>query len=270
MVLSVLFSTSFAAHAATIPLYPTWTPEPAPNRAPPFYVWQNDPALTEFLRSDGTTPVCVPSAISNAMVYQYSYKKNPANQLRLPGMSADGKSIDSNTLIRHFAKICKEYDGGYDIYDAGECIRATYQNSGYANSKIKVIRGQLQDRSNTLETVDRAPTIADLKTALAEGYEVIASFAMMRFDSQKGEWVKQSGHAVNIYGVKDNVLFVSNPSRKYRMNFIDPLFDIVTFKPSAPGTPAPGIYAPIEVTGRILNFPNQTTFLSGLLIFKAQ
>jgi hypothetical protein len=270
MYIMALVGSASSSSAAQIQLNRAWTPAAAPyNRAPPFYVWQNDRGLSEYLYSDGTTGLCVPATISNAMIYQYAFKDERSPHLKLPGISPDGTSIDGNTLIRHFARKCN-YDDGVDFYDAGKCVLATYLESGYTKAKVRIIRKYIRNQEPPLEIESRAPTLNDLKKALDEGYEVIASLASMRFDPKNQQWEKVSGHAVNIYGMNGNEIIVSNPTRAYRMNFSDPLFDVGLALPSTPGTLEPALYAPIEITGRLLNFPNQTTFLAGLLLMKAQ
>ena len=269
LLFTIVFAAASVSWAGQIQLNLPWTPVSALNRAPPFYVWQNDPGLTEYLFPNGTTGLCVPAAISNSMIYQYAFKSTRATHLKLPGLSADGNSINSNTLVRYYAKQCN-YNDGVDFLDAGKCILNTYLEAGYVKPKVTVIRKYMTNDEPRMSVENRAPTLSDLRRGLDEGYEVIASLAMMKFDYVEKKWVKQSGHAIGVYGMNGNEIYVSNPTRAYRMNFVDPLFDVATLKLSDPQMIIPPMYAPIEVTGRLLNFPNQTTFLAGLIFMKPE
>ena len=126
------------ANAALIPLQSSWKPEP--GKAPPYYVWQNDPGLTEYLNG-GVTGLCIPAAISNAFIYQYAFKADAATELKLPGIQVDAlqkRNVDSNTLVRYFAKACHSSStGATEIAEAANCIEQFYTDSGYKQSQVK-------------------------------------------------------------------------------------------------------------------------------------
>ena len=258
------------------------------NRASSFYVWQNDPSLSDlFVRysSDGSgaTDLCVPSAIGNALLREYSRVAPQARSLRIPGLTPDGASVDTSVLIRELGYRCGDggLRGSFEPWGSAMCIRQIFRDSGYFESTVKLIRSYGKRLPEPgLEYFNRAPTLQDLVVAIREGYQVIASFAHMKWNGREARWVKTSGHSVNVVGFGRNsenpdssmILYVQNPTNVYRMDFTHPIFDEISLKVRDDLAVQPAAYSSIEAKGggRIkLNHPGRTTFLSGLILLNA-
>jgi hypothetical protein len=258
------------------------------NRASSFYVWQNDPSLSDlFVRysSDGSgaTDLCVPSAIGNALLQEYSRVSPQARSLRVPGLTPDGASVDTSVLIRELGYRCG--DGGlrgtFEPWSSAMCIRQIFRDSGYFESTVRLIRSYGKRIPEPgLEYLNRAPTLRDLVLAIREGYQVIASFAHMKWNGRESRWVKTSGHSLNVVGFGRNsedpnssmILYVQNPTNVYSMDLTHPIFDEITLKVRDDLAVLPATYSNIEAKGggRIkLNYPGRTTFLSGLILLNA-
>jgi hypothetical protein len=264
-----------SASAALIPLTSTWTP--APNKAPPYYIWQNDPQLTEYLNQNGVTGLCVPAAISNAVLYEFAFKAKRATGLKIPGIMTDGATgnalVDSNAMIRYFARTCGYQNGvGTSLVAGAECIAQFYQDSGYPDAQVKMIRKNVPSNANDVEFIDRLPTTDDIAQALEQKYEVIASVVTMNYDVERARWIKVGSHSFNIYGIQGQTLTVSNPTRAYRMNFIDPVFDTITFDSASfgSGVSSPDSYSSIRLVGRLIGHTGATTFLAGLTLIRPE
>jgi len=255
-----------SASAALIPLQTSWTP--AANEAPPYYIWQNDPELTEYLSAQGTTGLCIPASIANAVLYETAFKTPKAN-LNLPGRTTDPQTgqpaVDSNAMIRYFAQAC-HYDPalrGVRIPDEANCIVQFYQDSGYGKAEVKEIRKDVPGLRPEVRYENRTPNLADIRSALQNGFEVIASVAMLK-PAANGAWSKVGSHSFNIYGVTDQGLIVSNPTRAYNVDFVHPVFDVVTFQSFSDTN------SPLEVFGRTLERPGAHTLLVGLTLMKPE
>jgi len=255
-----------SASAALIPLQTSWAP--APNEAPPYYIWQNDPDLTEYLSAQGTTGLCIPASIANAVLYEAAFK-SPKTNLNLPGRTTDLQTgqaaVDSNAMIRYFAQAC-HYDPalrGVRIPDEANCIVQFYQDSGYGNAEVKEIRRDVPGLRSEVQYENRTPNLDDIRSALQEGYEVIASVAMLK-PTVNGTWSKVGSHSFNIYGITEQGLIVSNPTRAYNVDFVHPVFDVVTFQTF------PDADSSIEVFGRTLERTGAHTLLVGLTLMKPE
>jgi hypothetical protein len=252
-----------------IPLNTTW--QPAPNQAPPYYIWQNDPGLTEYLNANGTTGLCVPAAVSNAILFEHAFKSEKTPFLNLPGLTADSDgnpAVDSNTLIRYFARKCNyTIERGTTVTDGAKCIAEFYREAGYPNSTVRMIRkNELGDHPG-FDYEDRSPTLQDIRDALANGDEVIASVVMNAIPSGR----KVGSHSFNIYGVNaDGSWIASNPTRAYRMNFVDPVFDVLQAEDVSNQVQATPPYSWIRITGRLIEYKNAYTFLAGLTLIHAR
>lgn len=254
-----------AAFFVIIPLQSSWLP--GPNQAPPFYIWQNDPGLTEYLKPNGTTQLCLPASISNALLYQYAFKENRASHLKIPGIVSNPTNglpaVDSNAMVRYFTQAChSDSAGNTPIPDSANCIAQFYRESGYQNFNVRMIRNGVAGLDPSVVYEDRTPTLDDIQNALNQSYEIIASVVMMKTNSD-GTSIKVGSHSFNIYGLTSEGIIVSNPTRAYDVNFIDPVFDVVSFKndPTQMG---------IEVFGRTLERPNAHTFLVALTLIKPE
>ncbi|MBU6153474.1 MAG: hypothetical protein KGP28_04150 [Bdellovibrionales bacterium] len=258
------------------------------NRASSIYVSQNDPALKDFFvkfnaDGNGASNLCVPAAIGNALIHEYSRTSPRASALKFPGLSPDGQSVDTSILVRELASRCsyEESKNTFDPWSSVMCIIRLLRESGYRDSSVKLIR---EDVDSTVEPgvvyLDKKPTLQDLVSAIQKGYQVLASFAHMKWDELKKQWVKTSGHSVGVMGFGKKidsddsslVLYVQNPTGAYEMNLVDPVFDQIDLKVRDDLGVFPQKYSNIEAKGggRIkLNYPNRTAFLAGLILFNA-
>lgn len=172
------------AHAAVLPLLEGEAEISRPggtvewmNRASSFYVWQNDPELEDLYvrfspNGNGATALCVPAAIGNALLHEYSRANPRASRLRLPGLSPDGSEINTATLVRTLGERCGEggVRGYFEPWKSIQCIHQLMRESGYGRSKVRLIRdygertpapGMLYER--------RAPKLRDLENGLRAG-----------------------------------------------------------------------------------------------------
>lgn len=256
------------------------------NQSPAFYIWQNDPGLSKyyvktFPDGSGVTNLCIPSAISDMLLYQFTKKTQSASNLILPGISADHKNIDGSLLVEGLLSKCSIVDtNNIDAFMATACLKKFYDEAGYTNSKVKLIRNMGENsNTGTVEYSNRAPTIADIHQAMKDGYEVSAAIAFMKWDPILKKWTKTGSHAVNVFGYSSNnadsdekiVLYVSNPTRAYTMDFKEPIFDIASLEVNHSLEAMPEPYSNIEIKtikGRLLNFEGKSTFLAGLILTK--
>ncbi len=275
-------------HAELIPLFHAELPErvfpgyeTSVNHSPSFYVWQNDPGFTEYLHH-GLTGLCIPSSISNMLLYQYARQAPRLDKLLLEGLSEDRKSVETTALVRGFMHRCgfDKNPNTIDFFSAASCLSQLYRDSGYPHQSVRLIR-KMDDVGPAagFEMESRAPTIEDLKTALQEGDDVVAAVAFMAWHPELNQWVKQSSHAINIFGYSMNesesnqkiTVYLSNPTRHYQMDGQTPLFDVATFEWNRSLSVNPEPYSPIEIKslkGSLLSYGDRTTFLAGLLIVK--
>ncbi len=283
----IFYQVSSPVQARILPLFSDEVPagihsgfEQGVNQATSIYVWQNDPDLSEFSEGrNGVTRLCLPSAISNALLYQFAKRNPKASQLQIPGILPDLKHIDSGALVKSFAKKCVAPDQvSYESWKAVQCIHDFYEESGYLNSSVKLIRNygdRIPGSGITYE--NREPRIEDLHHAIAEGYQVIASIAFMSWTGVA--WKKVASHAVNVVGYARNqtdenqklLIYVQNPSREYPMNFHDAIFDSAMLQVNSDLAVMPGPYSNIEIQGSdrsLLNIKGNKTFLAGLIMIK--
>ena len=284
---------TLSSHASSIPLFEKQNPslilpgyDESVNHSPAFYIWQNDPGLSEFYSKtfpdgSGTTDLCIPSSLSNILLYEYSQKKPFITNLKLPGISEDQKYIDGSKLVKGFLSNCDlTKTENITPLSASSCLLKFYHEAGYQNAKVKLIRNFGPVESNDgVEYIDRIPTIADLHQALKDGYEVSAAIAFMKWDAPSKTWIKTGSHAFNVFGYSANtadqdqkiIIYLSNPTRNYAVNFKDPISEIASLEVNSTLESMPSPYSNIEVkqiSGRLLNFEGKTTFLAGLILAK--
>lgn len=256
------------------------------NHSPAFYVWQNDPGLSSYFTKtfpdgSGVTDLCIPSTLSNILLYQYSQRTPLVSSLKLSGVSSDGKTIDTALLVKGFLEKCDLTNTTkINPLSAAQCVASYYQEAGLSNAKVKVIRNLgTQPVVSGVEYENRAPTIADVHQALKDGYEVSAAIAFMKWDPILKKWIKTSSHAINLFGYsylnsdedQKITVYLSNPTRAYNTNYKDPIFEIANLKVNASLEVLPTPYSNVEietVQGRLLNFEGKSTFLAGLILTK--
>ena len=269
-----------SAEALLIPLRADWIAN-AGHHSTPAYVWQNDPEILKLYDVPSVTNLCVPAAIGTALINQFAYESPSSKNLKLVGYNAEaGKpaSIDTAKLLADLAVRCKsDVREGTTIDDGVRCSAQFYQDSGYVNAKVKLIRVYPYSLAGAgAEHENRLANKADIEAALAQGYQVIASIAMVQWDEASKEWKKVGSHAVNVMGLTTDretgvsKLFVTNPTRAYQVDGIHPIFDEATFGSATPEVAAtlPAKYSPWLITGRLLTRPNSLTVLAGLLLLR--
>lgn len=270
------------AGAMTIPLKREWAAV-ADHRATPAYVWQNDPEAMKALNLSGnTTNFCVPAAIATALINQYAYESPGASRLPLKGLVREGEqeSIRTHELLIDVARRCGSDPVEGTTFDkAVSCAAAIYREAGYAQAKVRIIRAASYPLAGPgVEHDNRLATLDDVQLALAQGYQVIGSIAMIRRDESTGTWSKVTSHSLNFVGLQPgsrpgvSQLYVTNPTRAYRVDGTSPVFDIATLATvdAAIAATLPAQYSPLSVEGRLLTRPNSLTVLAGLLLLKAE
>lgn len=270
------------SHALEIPVRADWKPSNE-HRATPAYVWQNDPVLLKQFGVPSVTNFCVPSAIGTALIGQFLYESPPASELRVPGLRTDASGtrvLDTNAVLVDLVRRCRaDVRDGTTFDNAVRCSAEFYRESGYSHAKVRIIRkSALSLAIAGAVHEDRIPTESDLRAALDEGYQVIASLAMIRFDESRQEWVKVTSHSLNLIGFKPAAdgkparIFVTNPTRAYFVDGVHPLADEATLVPAEAAAAAtlPPAYAPLLFEGRLLNRPGAITVLAGLLLLRAR
>ncbi len=289
--LSLLFFSM--SNAQVIPLESIDTPattlpgfDESMNHSPSFYIWQNDPALSSYyttIFSDGTgvTGLCLPSSLSNVLLYQFLKRTPRLTNLKLPGISDDLKKIDGSLLVKGLLAKCDlENTNKINTFTSAECLMKFYHEAGYQDAEVKIVRNEKHfSKSEDVIHENRSPTISDIHQALKDGYEVIAAIAFMKWNPVKKVWIKASSHAITIYGYSANAsdsdqkitVYISNSNRMYNVNNQDPVFDIATLEINSTLEVMPEPYTNIEiktVKGRLLNFDGKSTFLAGLILSK--
>lgn len=281
--LFLIFSFS-GASAEVLPLFTRELPaaeilgfDESVNQSSSIYVWQNDPGLLA-----GGAPVsrlCTASALANALIYEYSKRRPRIENLKLPGLSRDGRSIDTAILVRTLDERCNGgANGGQNPIDAARCMKDFYREQGMPESEVTLIRNLgKQAPIPGVRYESRSPGIQDLQEALKSGSEVIASFAFMYWDQAGRKWIKKASHAVNLTGYAWNenerfsrmALVLQDPTRRYTLDFATPVYDVAMLESVPDADPAP--YSNLELTGikgDLLNRDGTRTFLAGLLILR--
>ena len=269
---SLLISQS--VFGAVIPLNFSWTPAPGANTAPPYYIWQNDPDLSDFYTNEVTkvTNLCLPASVSNALIYEYAYRTPRASNLILPGITRDPstgqESVNGSALVRHLAELSHTTKRvGTGVMSIVQAIQQIYTSSGYSHPQVKLIRQNEGDLGgDSVDYENRKPTFDDLRAGIANGQELIGSIYFMAWDPNQNTWIRKNSHAIGIYGMEPILnhpekvkIYVSNPTRAYPMDFKSPVYDEVLLTQ---------VGNQIEVTGRLLNFKDRKTVLSGLILMK--
>ena len=277
--IGIFFVQAPSASALVITVRTDWVASPF-HRATPGYVWQNDPDILKTYNTTSVTNLCLTSAIGTALLHQFAYETPSSGQLKLAGYSAvDGQSptIDTAKLLADLTTRCKgDVALGTTIDNSVRCSAEFYQNSGYSNAKVKVIRRY--DHSMTgrgVEHENRLATPMDIEAALAQGYQVIASLAIIHWDENLKKWQKVSSHSMNVVGLSPDKnfgafrLFVVNPTRAYQIDGVNPVFDEARIATQTEVvTPFPERYSPWVISGPLLTRPNTLTVLAGLLLLR--
>ena len=247
------------------------------NRSSSIYVWQNDPGLLESGAS--VSRLCTASALASALIHEYAKRSPRISNLRLPGLSPDGRSIDTAILVRTLDERCNGGgNGGQNPIDAARCMKDFYRGQGLPESEVTLIRNLgFQPAIAGVRYESRKPGIQDLQEALKSGSEVIAAFAFMQWDRANRKWIKKASHSVNLTGYAWNeeerssrmALILQDPTRRYTLDFATPVYDVAMLEVAPDADPAP--YSNLELTGikgDLLNREGTRTFLAGLLILR--
>lgn len=237
------------------------------NRAPPFRVWQNDPALSDLYVRPGVTDLCVPATTLNTLLYQAYQRKPVTSGLPFAGVSPKGE-VDSAELLRWFLSACSLPFKKSSLPDAVECAQKMFQEKLGSSLKARCIRPMQSGFGPDFDYQDRTPNLSDIRAAIESNHELIGVLAFEEFNSRLGKWVVASRHAINVWGISYKhsepdrmVLYVQNSNREYdHMDFKTPVFDTIQLEASANGE--------IRVStleGELINFPGRVTKLIALM-----
>lgn len=241
------------------------------NRAPPFRVWQNDPALSDLYVRPGVTDLCVPSTTLNVLLYQ-AYRRVPQiTGLSIPGVTPEG-SVDSAELIRWFLRECSLPATRSNLGDAMGCVQRIYREQLGFTPKATYIRPNQGGFGPDLNYQDRKPTLQDFRSALDAHQEVILVLGFERYDANTRNWITASRHAVNVWGYSYReaepdrlVLYIQNSNRVYEnMDFKTPVFDTIQLD-ARPG----GEIRVSTLAGELINFPGRNTQVVALMSVSA-
>jgi|GEM_PF-2236031 len=294
LAVGVLFF-SVSSHAEVVPLFESEAEPVRPegwdewvNRAASFHVWQNDSVFRDhYVRTlpdgSGVTALCVPAAIGNALLREYSRVEPRVSGLRIPGLIENGSKVETTETLRGIGERCGigGLKGIFEPWTTAQCIRDIFFESGYSHSRVKLIRNyDSREESPGIVYEERAPTLRDVVEAVREGYQVIASIAFLKRDSTRSKWTKVSGHSVNIvgYGRADSrqsqriTIYIQNPTRQYDVDHLNPVFDEVTLT-EHPELHAEGLnYSNLKLEGppeSLISLPGLTPVLAGLILLNA-
>ena len=167
--------------------------------APNFAVNQNDPALSDLFTKNGVSNLCFPTALTEDLIYLYAYHQPAFNELRLAGLSSNGRSIDPNALIRQLASSCKtDPVNGTVAQDAINCVAELLTQSGYNLGATQLISPF--DTNSALPIATRDVTIADIRGTLKTGIPILLEFAWYKYDPASHTWARDSGHYISAFG----------------------------------------------------------------------
>lgn len=282
--LTLCFLAFDPSHAEEVPLRLSENPAPpiagfseGANRSTPFYLWQNTP---ELIRASGSTrevtPFCIPATLTQLLARARVLAPASAGRIPLEGLSPDGQRLEGSAAILGFMNSCGiRLDSPIDPLQATQCVQHFLASGGLRDERVHLIR-RLGDRPAVtgVRYENRSPTLEDLVDAVRSGDEVALTLAFMVWDSSLQRWRKDGSHMVNVTGFARNpgeerlILHISNPTRRYAMDGVRPVFDTLEVTPQDPALPAPEPYAPLRVRtlqGRLMEFEGKTTFVGGLI-----
>ncbi len=222
------------------------------------------------------TNLCIPATLVNLLARARVLSSDSAGNIPLDGLSRGGKELEGSAAILGFMKACEiDPNAPIDPHAGAECTARHLRAGGMAGERVHLIR-RLGSRNPApgLRYHDRAPDLTDLTEAVRSGDEIALTLAFMTWDKNLKKWNKSGSHMVNVTGYALNpgenrlVLHISNPTRRYRMDGVTPVFDTIQIQPQELNLPAPSPYAPLRVTtvsGRLIEFEGKTTFVGGLI-----
>ena len=167
--------------------------------APNFAVSQKDPALSDLFTPKGDSNLCFPTAFAQNLIYLASYHQPAFPNIPLMGWSADGKTIDSNQVVRQMASFCHTSQTGTQDTDAVACVFNYAQQSTYGMGSTEVITPFLPSQPNA-QVTQRQVTIQDIRNALKSGDPILLDFPYFTFNAQTKQWTRASGHYVTVFG----------------------------------------------------------------------
>ena len=265
------------------PSYPGY--EESLNLAPAFHVWQNDPELSDYFVNSSVSDLCIPTTMADLLLYQAVRRPKPLTALTPSLLGITSGQVDGAELVKTLINVCgftpktKANKAGYISWSyATSCLQRFYQNVGYKDASIHYIRiDAIQTEGVVYEK--RQPTLTDIRDALKNGSEVIAVISFLAKDPVTSAWKEKSSHSINLFGyashgdnlTEEMAVAIQNGNRLYNMDFKNPVFDLLRLTVNKEGSLLPDFTSGIEITtlqGRLINFPDQRTFLTGLIIVK--
>ncbi|MGZ3790239.1 MAG: hypothetical protein ACXVLQ_17030 [Bacteriovorax sp.] len=242
------------------------------NLSANFGVNQLDPELRPYFSPiDGKSELCVPTTLSQFIIYQMAVTKKLPITTNVPGVSSDLQTIDANALIIDLSKRCKtDYAHGTNGDNLMICLGDVF--SDYFGKKVAIKRIMKSDQGAYPAYVNwenRIPDLLDIREALKNGSPVIGSVGWNSIDPQTKKWVYSSGHVFGIYGYSWEKYFQDNI---LQLNIMDPYFVWSTSQEASLFNIASAIRhrddpaSSIFLDGRGFNGQNKRGFLGSLTI----
>jgi hypothetical protein len=216
--------------------------------APNFAVSQKDPSLSDLFTEAGASNLCFPTAFTEDLIYLANYHQPSFPNLPLMGWSADGKSIDSNQVIRQMAAYCHTSITGTLETDAVACAFNYAHQSTYGMGATQIITPFTQPKQN-MPVTQRQVTIQDIRNSLRNGDPILLDVAWFTYNAQTKQWTRSSGHFITVFGYDWNrswgenqiLVKVVNPASTYNPDRKSAIFDTVIIQRYSP---QPGVVYP--------------------------
>ena len=189
-----------------------------------YSISERDTRLNAWWSKTHVSELCFPTAFANALIYLYHYHVPTFGSLKLAGLSGDKTKVDPAQLVESLLVPCHtNLNTGTDLGDATTCIAQTLTKSGYQLGDAGVITLKTFAATPALPLQSRAPTWADIRSAVDASEVVILEIGWYQFDSASSTWQRKGGHYVGVYGYdymnawgsSQAVLRVLNPEMKY-------------------------------------------------------
>jgi hypothetical protein len=153
------------------------------NHAPPFQVFQRDPAITALLPSKGNG-LCWPSSLAHRILYLKNFRRPPLPKLSVPLVAPGKKEISIPETVKQMADLCNtDNASGTRQSDKVPCIVRYFKNNGMTASAFIIgpaSRGlPASDGShNQLRQVE----IEDFRKYIKMDYGIILHVGWLKFN----------------------------------------------------------------------------------------
>jgi hypothetical protein len=247
----------------------------AVNLSPNFGLNQTDEGLKPYFDpANGESQLCAPTSLAHLLIYKMGISRELPISTRVPGVSADGNSIDANTLIIDLAKRCDSIKGT-SLQNQPACITKAVADYFGKNVTIDYYDSSPDEKpfDKNVTRISRQPLLTDIKLSLDMGEPILASIGWYTVNAVKNEWKPEDSHKIVLYGYEGlhnttpNVLnlFETDPRWKWRENYDVARYDLITaFQTWKNGESS------IFVDGDGFKLSSEAAFLTNLIILHIQ